>query len=306
MTTTRNRVCQHLPAPTTCSPSRISNFRSHGTCYSEEDVRQLVDMYNSHQSTPEASKIESNASVSSLLESLRKRLNTEEGQDSTWMDMPFVVDQDDKYRMKRRLETGFRPKMPHSWKANTHTWLTNRDIANVMDQYEEYIPDFSFIGVFPRDFELRLPSGQCVSQKMCDLDLPDMLKRGKRHLGTVFNLDTHLGGGSHWVSLYASIDHKRKDYGVYYYDSVARAPPTEVHKFMMDMKGKMDALNVDKPASFQVKHNTVRRQFENTECGIFVMFFLVCCMSRRLDFDRICECMGLDDHIHELRRIFFR
>ena len=210
--------------------------------------------------------------------------------------------------MRRRvMEEGFRPRMPSSWNLDEHTWLTNRDIANVMKQYEALVPDFAFVGVFPRDFELRLSSGQCVSPKMCDLDYSVLWQNGKRQLGTVFNLDTHLGGGSHWVCMYASLDPSTSDFGAYYYDSVARTPPREVESFMSAMKRRMGDVHGEHVVpSFQIRYNTVRRQFENTECGIFVMFFLVCCMSRRVPFDKICRSMGYDANIHALRRVFFR
>lgn len=258
------------------------------------------------------------------LTELHERLGTRPGEEHKWMSHPA-------FHTRLGLKNIFRPAMPRSWSVNDREWLSNLDIEEVMRQYERTIPDFAFIGVFPMDFASRFEDGQCVSEVMCNFRVEDLWKAGKRQVGVVFNMDTHDKDGSHWVSCHVGLDPRRtnKNYGVLYYDSMGYQPTPEVQRLMLDVRDQVHALHgkgghdEDENAytydadgegrrrrsrtrrPFMVDYNKIRKQFKNTECGVFSMFFLVCCASGRLPFSRICASMGHDDDIHTLRRTFF-
>lgn len=305
-----------LPPPSHCAPVRAAHHRATGTCLMAEDVRELAALYNASGGRGGAGLDLAAMSTEALLRELRRRagLATDGAEDHALLRQPFVAAAP--APLLRRLRDAFRPPMPAAWRRQPRAWLSNRDIENVMRQYEAMVPDFEFVGVFPMDFaapadgtadsKRRRPE-RCVSQAMCDFSLPGLLARRKRHAGIVLNLDRHDQRGSHWVCLYVGADPAGTNYGVYYYDSVARRAPPEVRAFMAGVARQARALPGSRQQArrFASAVNTVRRQYQNTECGIFAMFFLCCCLSDRLCFHHICESMGFDENVAALRHTFF-
>jgi hypothetical protein len=192
-----------------------------------------------------------------------------------------------------------RPAMPDEWRSNPSTWLNTIDINTVMSQYEKAYPHFVFAGVFPRDFaEVRNAGGNCVFGSMCDLDLNAHVAAGKRAVGFVLNLDKHGESGSHWVSVLIDLGRR----SVFYYDSTAEPPHKDILVFMQKMRRQLSAASKHKA---DIAYNQVVRQFQNNECGIFAMAFLVLMLETRLTFDEVCRVMGKDADMQTLRNIFF-
>lgn len=300
-----------------CSPAaaHISDTID-GTCLSLREVIEVARWYNLHTDLGKAnpfvipkqqSLVKDRHSRDRLLEEVHERLNTRRGEEDQW---ERIVPSNT--IAGKRLRAAFRPVMPKSWIANDRTWLSNFDIEAVMKQYEDVDPTFWMVGVFPMDFAHKLEDGECVSMEMCGLSVKKMRAAGKTHAGIVLNLDKHYESGSHWVALYVNIDPIYPNYGVFYYDSVADDTPKEVKSFAKSLCDEMKMLEKQnknssvKKRPFRFAQNIYRRQFKNTECGVFTMFFIVCCMSRELQFDYICRCMGNDENLHTLRSVFFR
>lgn len=233
-----------------------------------------------------------------VLDALHAKFGTHRGAEYLWLKPTGPVPKSSS--AGRSLSRAFRPAMPDDWITNSRAWLSNFDIEDVMRQYEDLVPDFWFVGVFPMDFALVLRDGLCVSVEMCGLSIAKMRAEGKTRAGIILNTDKHDESGSHWVALYVDICPSSPVYGIYYYDSVANATPREVESFAAALRREVSD---DK---FVFATNRVRRQYQNTECGVFTMFFVVCCLSREMEFDYICRHMGNDDHLHTLRAVFFR
>lgn len=240
------------------------------------------------------------------LNALHARLGTRPGQEHTWLGMEFL--KVDARVQAYLMRTVFRPKMPHTWKMNPYEWMNNRDIHSVMCQYEDRVPDFAFIGVFPMDFAEILDDGKCVSLEMCALDLARLWFLGKRQIGIVFNTDKHYQSGSHWVAFYVNFDpHPSSNhFGSFYYDSAVNPVPAEIGRLHKQIHAQVARLfGPDTAKRFAFDYNRERRQFKNTECGVFAMLFIVCCISRRFTCDHVCKSMGRDEHVHQLREVFF-
>lgn len=209
--------------------------------------------------------------------------------------------------MKMTLEEAYRPQRPKQWRNNKYEWLTTDDIQNVMMQYEKRYPTFKFIGVFPIDFAARHGSGVCIEERMCRLDVSKLHKAGIRRIAMVFNLDKHNQSGSHWVSYYVGMDRSRLNFGAYFYDSVAKAPPPEVQQLTSRLAGQVGTLFTPRVASrFEKRYNVTRRQFKNSECGVFSMHFLVRMIESKESFADICKSMGTDADMNAYRNVFYR
>lgn len=317
-----------------CAPSRYGHFQAHGTCLRRDELVQLARLYNrtlddgswralfGSAAAAASSKKRVDEGRDDLYEQLRERLGPD---DYTWLELPWVKKARSVYAA---LEDAFRPKLPASWSRNAHQWLNTDDIDRVMQQYQSKFADFRFLGVFPIDFDSRTFFGNCIANEMCKLDLRDLRAEGVRHFGAVLNLDRHDQRGSHWVAVYGNLDADALNYGMHYYDSVGRPGPPEVSAFMSRMAEQMDAMNnmvVEeqrakaagggrrrppaghrRPRAAAQTYNRVRRQFKNTECGIFAMYYLVCCMTEAVAVSDIWRAMTSDDIIHSLRYVFYR
>jgi hypothetical protein len=237
-------------------------------------------------------------------------MGTSLGEEERWLGTPVIKNNSS---LNHILSSAFRPTHPPSWNKDPSFWLSTIDIENVMNQYEESHGEsqqFKFVGVFPRDFATRGSwTGECVSPPMCNLTVASLRANGKAQFGIVFNMDKHDQRGSHWTACYGCINPRKKSrFGIRYYDSVGRAPPSEVKTFMEAFaRDVTHVLGAKVGSRFVVEHNRVRRQFGNTECGIFAVFFVVVCLTTSRSFDTICrKVMQSDKTMQRLRNVFFR
>jgi hypothetical protein len=252
--------------------------------------------------------------ATALLRALHAKFGTRPGEEEGWLEKPDVAS---KPLVRARLEAAFRPAHPIAWLKDPHAWLSNLDIQAVMRQYELLLRPthgFRFLGVVPRDFEAPLdplnPHEQCVADAICRTRVADLRRQGVRKVGIVFNLDKHTGKGSHWTAMYAGIDPNDGGdrYGAFYYDSLGREPPAEMRRFAERLRSECAKL-ADAPPSmpFRIGHNEVRKQFANTECGIYSMFFIVACVQSGRSIEDICKRLVRGDkEMHRLRSIMFR
>ena len=74
-----------------------------------------------------------------------------------------------------------RPEMPIEWYKNKTEWLSNYDIEDVMNQYEEVYPHFKFYGTNPIDFaapdpydSTALEKNKCLQDEICKLNLKEL------------------------------------------------------------------------------------------------------------------------------------
>jgi hypothetical protein len=170
-------------------------------------------------------------------------------------------------------------------------------------QYEHLHKDFKFLGVHPIDFAVKY-DGYCIGRYLCDFDIKKLGK--KKRFAMVLNLDRHDQSGSHWVALYCNLNPRNKNFGIYYYDSVASPAGDEVTAFMASICEQVQRYHPRLAKKFERMENTIQRQFKNTECGMFCIVFLTQCVKNTYTFQEICEKMKNDDEINKIRDIVFR
>jgi len=204
-----------------------------------------------------------------------------------------------------------RPVEPKEWKKNPYEWLSNFDIEDAMQQYEDDKSyKFKFIGVFPVDFAIKTGIfGKCLYEETCNIDFQRLVKKGIEYAGMVINMDHHDEPGSHWTALFIAMNPKSPLYGAYYYNSVPNPPPKEVEAYMKMLKNKAEELTPNVP--FKLQYNTYQHQYKNTECGLFSMAYLVRWLvllqkNPSTDFEKVVKISIRDEHVHKLRKLFFR
>lgn len=279
-----------------CSPSRKHIYLKTGSCLKKDELEMIAKSYNKiNKDEPIALNRLKNKE--SLLHELQTKMHNVclDNKEYCWVNILSNS------KLNTIAKTSLRPSKPLEWYLNDHEWLSNYDILDVMKQYEIRYKQFKFLGVFPRDFESLTAYGKCVA--MCSFSVKDFLLQGFKEFGIVFNMDTHTQPGSHWVALYANFNPKKKKFGIAYYDSAGKKPPSEIWSFICKIKGQV--LQHFDPSTcklFKTKYNPLQHQFKNTECGMFSMFFIIHCLENTdKTYAYTRTSIGDDDEIFQLR-----
>ena len=249
-----------------CSPSRFENYSKHGSCYTAENVNIIRSEINTKE---QKEKIPSKNAHAKIKEYFTEKCGNDIKNEYCWLDQLS-------FETRRKLDAAFRPKKPLSWNTSPRTWLNTDDINEVMIQYEKLHKDFKFLGVHPIDFA-KYDGDHCISRNnLCAFHISAFTQK---RFALVLNLDKHDEPGSHWVALYFNVDPTKNNFGIYYYDSTSYPPEDDVKEFMAKVQKQVKTRFPNLKKRFVNKHNTIQRQFKNTECGMFCIVFLTQCVK---------------------------
>lgn len=255
--------------PEVCAPSKI---KKEFTCYTKKDLRKLKYKYN---------------------KTFKQKINAMRPQD-IWLELVRKLECKKESCIAQKLGEPlerFSPKQPAKWKQNKNEWLSSDEITKVLVQYEKTYPEFLYIGPSPSDFYF-LQNGRCVWEELCRFDVHNVGNKTK--VGIVFNLDEHSGGGTHWVAVFMDLIRKK----MYYFDSTGEKIHKNIRKFFEKVKGQ-DSQYV------LIQNSPVEHQFGNTECGMYVLFFIII-MLHTNDFSLFKRKQTFSDKgMERLRGVFF-
>jgi hypothetical protein len=299
-----------------CAPSK--KF-TNGSCFSVETLKKIAQNYNNKNKN----KIDINLSKEELVKELESKLSDKCSDQTCWLRLDVVKE----LESEDILNNTFRPKGPNK----KYEWLSTTHINEVIDQYQKIHPDFLFLGAVPSDFE-DLPVLGISNLKFDELE-----KEGKTKIGMVINLDEHWKEGSHWVALYTDLGKNQ----VYFFDSLGKKPIKRIRKFInritkylykkkynkslpindviekiKNMKGlKEDKLKekVKKHpdlenllgGGFDIRFNHIQHQFDNSECGVYSINFIIRLVSGE-SFDSIINNVTNDEEMNAKRKEYFR
>lgn len=200
---------------TVCSVLSDSPHDS-GKCLSDQDYNQLWNVLGDAPSTPEA-------------------LMSKVGCEDERCTVQKVMDKTQNKSLATLMNV-FAPKQSDSWKKNPTEWLTTSDIRQAMTPWLQKYPEAELLDITARDWYWKHPTGQCESQSMCNFNLDDYRKKGKRKICVVHNLDSHDGPGTHWVTLYICGNNNH----IYYFDSTGRKCPKDIKNSSRRCKPKVE------------------------------------------------------------------
>jgi hypothetical protein len=271
-------------------PNKITNY----SCYSKDSLLELKKLWNARHLD---SQIKSN-NPKIVHKTLKKYLRNICDSERCWLKQNEYFGQ-----ISDEIKESFTPNYPISWLKNPNQWLSSHDIINVMYQYEIAYPNFAFIGPSPIDFDKGKlnGNGKCVWEELCNFNLNQMLKQGKKHIGIIFNTDPHTKSGEHWISLFIDIPEMK----ILYFDSGGSEMPKEI-KILVDKIIKQG--NVLKPTKIKFKFDTTRgvsHQLKNSECGMYSLFFIINMLEENLDEKFLKNNLFRDKYITQFREIYF-
>ena len=254
-----------------CSPAvRKTGKTVVGSCYTPNILEQLRQAYNrGHKPSNQITT----TNPEEIWRELRDRLSHCDKEDC-WL--TELKDEQTRKRLERYI---FAPDKPYEWKKNPTTWLSNYDILNVLEQYEEAHPEFEFLGPTPIDFDTRLKTSgnQCVTHELCAFSLAEHKNQGKTKIGIVFNLDKHNEPGSHWVSMFVDADEQI----IFYFDSANSRIPAQIHALIERIQQQL--VHSTYGRKYKYYRNSVSHQQRNTECGVYSLFFIITMLTKQTE-----------------------
>jgi hypothetical protein len=269
-----------------CAPSTEESY----TCFTKKALINIIKSWNDYYKD---NKLEFKKSDTKKLlwSKLNEKLNDKCSNDYCWTKQDFLTES------KNKLQTRyFRPKKPKKWQSNEREWLNTYDINNVMKQYEKKYKNFHFIGAVPMDFDKKLSFGSCVIDELCNINLKQLLNKGKSKIGVILNLDNHDQEGSHWVSLFCDFDSNN----IYYFDSYGYKESNEIRNLMNRLQQQGKELNKD----IKIHINNNRHQYKGSECGVYSINFIERLLKNE-SFDTISNIITKDDDMFNNRQKYF-
>lgn len=168
-------------------------------------------------------------------------------------------------------------KAPDSWKMNPEEWLSSDDIDHVENQFTKLFSKYHFLGTFPIDFDKKSETGRCLVSSLCSLDLKRLYANGFTQIGIIFNTDVSTGPGIHWVAVFCDIGPEFEYPRITYFDSYSHKPEKEIQVLMKRWKEQWLQAGVH-PQPMKLTYNKTRHQYEDSECGMYCLYFHLCCL----------------------------
>lgn len=197
-----------------CSPQ----YAGRKICYSKDILGKMILAWNDEH-PDDIIEYDRSMKKYELWKKLKERLH---GDQWCWLGY-------DMFSNIEGIEDFFKPIQP--FKDGLNTWLSTRDINDVMHQYEKLHPEFLFLGAVPIDFEQ-------LYNPVSNFDIRDKnIQNGKiKKIGMVFNTDPHDKGGTHWIAMFINVD---KQY-IKFFDSTGNPPPQEVNDLIEKIQQQIE------------------------------------------------------------------
>ena len=281
-----------------CSPISKENNEEASEINSCLNRKLLEKMGNILNKNPNSDTIDCKCETELLHEKVCENMSKISNCNSEycWITVQDIVNNLNKDEIEEFKEY-FKPKMPESWKSEPNKWLNTKDINNVMLQYEKAYPDFEYLGAHPID------AHKCsVSDEVCKINLKKMVENGKEKIGIIFNTDYSTESGTHWVSFYIDLvgRNRKNKPGIYYFDSVANKPQKEIFKLVDKLKKQGTKIDIN----LDFFYNDIQHQKEDTECGIYCLYFLINMMNN-INFKDFVKKIRDDEFMEKYRKIFY-
>ena len=268
-----------------CSPNIVSHTSR--TCFTDSEITAIAKAYNKYirskivcHTQKCIPRVPIDLSKGELLSQLERVLQGICNDQACWTELPFIHYIPDRHLVEKLRYFTFKPKMPNG----QHTWLNTKDINNVMQQYAQLFGSFKFVGALPADF-----------YKVTKFHFDQVKHYAK--VGIVFNHDNHNQTGSHWVAFL--IDNHKRTFE--YFDSAGKPPNRNIMRFVVKLERKIASNH----RRYTFMYNDIVHQKENSECGIYSIYFLIQRLIGRT-FSDISKNIVPDNEMNKFRNIIFR
>ena len=304
-----------------CAPGREKNNQEEGTCFTKNELNKIAEKYNDHNG---GDKINTQKESKELHKEIKQKLKPK-------CDKDYCLKENEYVKKAIDTEEVFRPERNQQWEENPKQWLNTNEIDNVLSQYQDKYKNFEFIGPTPLDFNTVIGENEgkkeCVLNDLCQFDMEELIKKGKTKIGIVFNTDVHTGSGKHWISAFIDFEEGQ----IYFFDSATSVANNSnedngniselkdgesfkkqyeaISNLLHNIKQQGNQIVTQKKypnikKQFRIFYNTQKHQKEDSECGMFSIYFIVK-MLEGISFEDLNKQRITDDDVFQFRYVFF-
>lgn len=267
-----------------CSPSNSNNSY---TCYSDVTLMLLKNEWNSSNNPDKITTSNPKKIWLFFKEKFKKDCS-----DEICFLNPSFISQSNKLNI---INETFAPIAPKSWSKNINEWLSDDDISKVLNQYEKKYSNYKSLGPSAIDYDTIIYGNQSVCNKLSKFDLSVHKNNKIDYISVVFNLDKHNKSGSHWVCLFMDLI----KHHIYYFNSTGSKIPKNIKQFVKKIQDQSNG-------SYIFKQNyPVNHQKGNTECGMYVLYFIIELLTKKKTFDYFMDYKISDKEIEKYRYKYF-
>jgi len=166
---------------------------------------------------------------------------------------------------------------------NDKKWLSNINIDDVLTILASSYTNLHCFNTTVSDFmkydDMKITTNQM--NKLIDI--------GKNTFILIFNTCTRSTSGEHWIEIYTNINTGN----IYYIDSGGKGIRRNIKEYINFMK----SFCKEKPI---IRIGTTEHQTENTECGVYSLFFATCHV-KGIPFEKLNKKRIKDSTIHKYR-----
>lgn len=209
--------------------------------------------------------------------------------------------------IKEIKKKSYKPLIPEDWlvceRKKCHTkWLTNKNIYQIIENYEDAYSNFMYLGTFMINFQ----KYDCKSIEKWTFE-PDNVpfskyeKMGVNCLGMVLNTAKKGHKGEHWIALFIFWRNGKGE--INFFDSYGMNAkiPDEV----LDVMKKIQDCGHKYGIRFTCQSSKKRHQKKNSECGVYCLYFIIHSLNHSLkSIDSMHHLT--DDKINKYRFEFWR
>ena len=275
------------------APGEKHSVNESKTCYSNSSLEKLKSVWNARH----PDEVIQSTDPNEIWAFLRQQLSRVCKNEACWLRKLLITEDKGKYR--DLLNYTFAPRAPKDWIKKPTTWLTSVDIENVMKQYEHAYPSFMFLGPAPIDFDAKMDTGDYVWKDIHDFNLENMVKRGKRHFGFIFNTDPHTKSGSHWISMFVDV----RNAFIFFFDSTSDDIPPEI-KALADRIIRAGQ-RLSPKLELKLIVNKKDHQYKNTECGMYSVFMIINVLTGKMKPSDFAVRRISDEFMMKFRKRYF-
>lgn len=277
-------TAKHHTTPTPkyhCNPNARKHKVTSNTCFTPKAIDLLKTVYNKQYPDRPIDSTDPRH----ILKEIRLKSSNQ-----CKKDICLIKEFSENPRDQKMLKTLlFPPPLPQEWETDPDAWLSNYDIMDVLNQYENTYDHFVFIGPSAIDYDA-IVGNNCVCPKLCSLNLQRFLdhvdtKSGipipKTKIGIVFNTDPHTKSGSHWVAMFIDLE----DNFIFYFNSTGARIPDRIKKLVKKLIRMGKQLKpVSKKLTFH-QNTYTEHQKTDTECGMYCLYFIITMLLREKEIN---------------------
>lgn len=181
--------------------------------------------------------------------------------------------------------------------SHTNTWLSNKNIDEVLEIYKNIYSDEHFYHI-----PYQLIDFETTQTELSKFDPIAEYDKGMRTFGVIINTDKSGGNGLHWFAIFGDFRNPSL-FTIEYFNSVPMPEQEEIRKWVYKIKHKISKQS-NIPVEF-IRVNRLKHQTDSHSCGPYSLYYIWCRLNK-VDYNYFNEYEVGSYLMKKFRKYLFR